>query len=81
MTLVRFLVWLPVLSVAAMASYKAAFVVLAIAGITGGLARWHNTRGIANSVPKETHVCRRCGYAWSHAPGEPEPAPFPTAPG
>jgi rubredoxin len=80
MPLVRFLVWLPVLSVSAMASYKVAVVVLALAGSTGLLARRHNTRGIASSVARETHVCRECGHAWSHAPGEPEPAPFPSAP-
>ena len=79
MPLVRFLVWVPVMSVAAMASYKVAFAALALAGLTGWLASRHNARGITRSSPKETHACRQCGYDWSHAPGEPEPAPFPTA--
>ena len=81
MPLVRFVLWVPVMSLMELVSFKAMLVTLGLAGITAGLATIHNRRGIAASRPLETHACRRCGYEWKHAPGEPEPAPFVAPPG
>ena len=73
MPLVRILIWVPVLSVLTLASWKLVLVVLTIAGVMAWHAAWMNARGMAASSPKEVHTCRRCGYSWKHAPGDPEP--------
>jgi rubredoxin len=81
MPLVRFLVFVPVVSVLELVSFKAMLAALAIAGLWAALANWHNKRGMAVTTPKELHACRQCGYSWQHAPGTPEPAPFGPAAG
>jgi len=80
MPLVRFILCIPIASLMTVVSFKAALLVLAIGGVMAGLARWHNNRGLARSVPKEVHTCRQCGYTWKHAPGEPEPLRAPEGP-
>jgi hypothetical protein len=74
MPLVRFLAFVPVMSVMEMVSFKAMLVTGAAGGLTAGLATVHNRRGMAASRPMEMHACRSCGYGWKHAAGEPEPA-------
>jgi rubredoxin len=76
MPLVRFVMWVPVISLMEMVSFKAMLVTAGLGGLTAAAASWHNRRGIAASRPLEAHACRQCGYEWKHAPGEPEPAPF-----
>ncbi len=76
MPLVRFLVFVPVISVMEMVSFKAMLVTLGVAGGTAGLANLHNRRGLVTSRAIEQHVCRSCGQEWRHPVGEPEPARF-----
>jgi hypothetical protein len=74
MPLVRFLVFVPIMSIVEMVSFKALLVTGAVAGGTAALANVHNRRGLAASRQMEMHACRQCGYGWQHAAGEPEPA-------
>jgi rubredoxin len=81
MPLVRFLLFVPIASVLELVSFKAMLATLVIAAIWAGMANWHNKRGMTQTLPKEMHTCRQCGYSWAHAPGMPEPAPFGPAAG
>jgi hypothetical protein len=80
MPLVRILIWVPVLSVLTLASWKLVLAVLLIAGTTAWFAAWGNARDAAATQRWETHTCRRCGSTWKHVPGDPEPAPSDRAP-
>lgn len=74
MPLVRFVAFVPVMSLMGMVSFKALLVTAAAGGAYAGLASLHNRRGMAASRPFEMHACRTCGYGWKHPAGEPEPA-------
>ena len=74
MPLVRFLLFVPVMSIMEMVSFKAVLVTAAIAAAFAGMASLHNRRGMAASRAFEMHACRKCGYGWKHPAGEPEPA-------
>ena len=74
MPLVRFLAFVPVMSLMEMVSFTALLVTGALGGAVAGLASLHNRRGLAVSRPFEMHACRKCGYGWQHPAGEPEPA-------
>jgi hypothetical protein len=74
MPLVRFLAFVPVMSLMEIVSFKALLVTAAAGGAYAGLAAFHNRRGLAASRPFEMHACRKCGYGWQHPAGAPEPA-------